>query len=359
MIFPKEDIQWMEALDFINKYVLAYENVYAPSEFLQYHALTYPLNYLGKEDLPLADWVVFHKGWIHHLNPEAVRQLKQTHQSLWCNKAFIIFCRRSPWSWLKTFINSFYQNKLPLAELKNETQLLRRHRALVTREKSKSLETAILVTTYNRPWALARSLPQILLLGAPVLVVNDGSDPCHKNEYQDVYHRNHCEALEILELPTNRGLSAAMNIGLSYLLARPRVVWISYLQDDVDVDPDLLLHLQQVRHPSINPVLSGFLSKEHPTLFKNEHEGHILHYRFSNPGVHIDAHRSYWEQIIPIPSLSLAAPKPGLPSNEDWWILSWSPYSVAKTGRYVVCLPDLVKTFATEVHQSTWGNSGE
>ena len=74
-------------------------------------------------------------------------------------------------------------------------------------------DTAILVTTYNRPEALARSLPQIVALGVPVLVVDDGSGDADADEVACIAYDNGVEALF---LPVNRGLAAAMNVGLSY-----------------------------------------------------------------------------------------------------------------------------------------------
>jgi hypothetical protein len=79
-------------------------------------------------------------------------------------------------------------------------------------------DRAILVTTFNRPAALARSLPQIAALGCAVVVVDDGSEGRLARENAVL-----CERYQVtrLALPENRGLAAAMNIGFSYLLADP------------------------------------------------------------------------------------------------------------------------------------------
>src|SRR5262249_17285986 len=69
---------------------------------------------------------------------------------------------------------------------------------------------AILVTTFNRPAALERALPQIVRLNAPVLVVDDGSaaPACETN-------RATCDACgaTYLLVPETRGLAAALNVG--------------------------------------------------------------------------------------------------------------------------------------------------
>src|SRR6185436_13666813 len=109
------------------------------------------------------------------------------------------------------------------------------------------MKTAVIVTTFNRPACLARSLPQIVAaareVGAPVLVVDDGSEMT-----EEVPINGHFSGLAIRQpriglgatwiwLPENRGLAGALNIGLSYWLADPSIQAISYFQDDVEVDP--------------------------------------------------------------------------------------------------------------------------
>ena len=69
----------------------------------------------------------------------------------------------------------------------------------------------IIVTTHNRAEALQRSLPQIVALGAPVLVVDDGSDSAKWTP-----ELIKCAIADYLYVPKNRGLASALNIALSY-----------------------------------------------------------------------------------------------------------------------------------------------
>jgi len=102
---------------------------------------------------------------------------------------------------------------------------------------------AVVVTTFNRPAALQRSLPQLAALGRAVYVVDDGSE-----ESARAANFSSCReaGATYLLLPGNRGLATAMNIGLSYAMANPAIEWISYFQDDVDVDPEAIEQIARV-----------------------------------------------------------------------------------------------------------------
>jgi hypothetical protein len=224
--------------------------------------------------------------------------------------------------------------------------------------------TAIVVTTYNRPWALARSLPQIAALGAPMLVVDDGSDAGPRQENAKLAAQ--CGA-QLLALPSNRGLAAAINAGIAFWLADPACQWITLFSDDVDVRPDTLKVLWEVQDAASQaqragprPVLAGRYAPEHPLFGKGQVAGHEVCYQRSSPGFPMHAHRSYWQDVLPVPTLYLGAPKPGhngQGSGTDWWITAWSPKSVTKKGLFVICIPGLVRHFANATDQSTWDNS--
>lgn len=355
MIFPDENPHWTKALHFFQRHAREKEILYAPNEFLRFHALTYPLNYLFQHSWPLPDWVLFHKAWKQHVSQETLDRLQATCRVVWTNEAFIILVsrsmnHRSSWTFPR------FCRRLPTLKDPSDAPLIYQEAPNRSVDEAKQ-KTGILITTYNRPWALARSLPSILALATPVLVVNDGSDPSHQTDYRKLYALHASDHLQILELPANRGLSAAINIGLAHWLAAPEIEWISYFQDDVEVKSETLKLLETVRHPTKRPVLSGYLSKNHSTIRQTSVQGIPVHLRQSNSGVHIDAHRSYWEQQLPIPTVMLGAPKVGYGADEDWWVLSWSPKSAAKTNRFITCLPDLVHTFAQNAKSSTWGNS--
>lgn len=213
---------------------------------------------------------------------------------------------------------------------------------------------AILVTTYNRPPVLARSLPQITALKAPVLVVDDGTAAWTDNEslcdrYGALYMR----------LPQNRGLAAAMNIGLSYWLADRTVEWISYIQDDVDVHPRLFELLEAAIRCRPAQLYTGHDSPYHRAA--QSMNGYRL--KKSCAGVHLHARPDFWNRMLPIPTFQLGAPKriPGRPrgigSNADWWIVRDSPHSTQKRGELIVCVPGLVRTFLYKAEDSSWGNA--
>jgi len=213
-----------------------------------------------------------------------------------------------------------------------------------------------LVTTYNRPQALARSLPQIVALGAPVLVVDDGSTNRRKNE--DICLG--CQA-QYLYLPMNRGLAAAMNAGLAYWLADKSIEWISYFQDDVDVHPRCLQILSQFQKSHL--IMTGHDATAHPSHHGTTKTGNVpVKYKWSSAGVHIYAAAGFWADVWPIPTFELGAPKRngnsgrGIGSNVDWWIVKDSPYSSKKLGKEIVCVPNLVRTFCWRPEDSSWNN---
>lgn len=213
---------------------------------------------------------------------------------------------------------------------------------------------AVLVTTYERPAALQRSLPQIVALGAPVLVVDDGSSPAARQANRAI-----CAAAgaTYLPLPENRGLPTAQNVGLSVLMADPAVRWISYFQDDVDVRPDALARLAALEDAQARPILTGYDADDHPPVDQLEIAGVAVKRKRSTPAMHLHAHVDYWAGVMPIPSPYVGAPKPleGA-SLEDWWIVNDAPRSAEHRGILVVCVPGLVRTFLWHRDDSTWDN---
>ena len=213
---------------------------------------------------------------------------------------------------------------------------------------------ALLVTTFNRPEALRRSLPQIAALGHDVLVVDDGSGPREAET-----NRAHAASVDAqyLFLPENRGLAAAINAGMSYLLADSRTRWISYFQDDVDVDPSLMTRLAKVEQAEDRPVLTGYDADEHPAEREDEIAGERVRLKRLSPAVHLHAHVAYWQRVLPIPTQYLGAPKRRWePSLEDYWIIKDAPDSIWRRGLLIPCLPGLVRTFLWHESDSTWGN---
>ncbi len=202
-------------------------------------------------------------------------------------------------------------------------------------------------------------MPQIVALGAPVLVIDDGSNSeCVRANAEMIVRHCACQ----LWIPNNRGLAAALNIGLSYWLADKRVEWISYFQDDVDVHPDLFRELDGVSRETAGVRLfTGHDSPDHPAIEKGK--GIVL--KRTCAGVHLHARSDFWAGVMPIPTFELGAPKRvpgrvrGIGSNVDWWIVRDSPQSVANMPgcKYIVCVPGLVRTFLFKAEDSSWGNA--
>ncbi|MGE0040589.1 MAG: glycosyltransferase family 2 protein [Vicinamibacterales bacterium] len=213
---------------------------------------------------------------------------------------------------------------------------------------------AALVTTWNRPGALRRALPQVAGLGVHVLVVDDGSNAEARALNQAIAEE---AGAAYLLLPANLGLPTAINIGIAALLADPQVQWISYFQDDVDVRPDLLARLAAVEDAAERPVLTGYDADEHPATGEETIGGERVRWKRSSAGVHLHAHASYWSAVLPVPSPYVGAPKPGRgPSLEDWWLVNHAPQSLGRRGGQVACLPGLVRTFLWHRDDSTWDN---
>jgi len=213
---------------------------------------------------------------------------------------------------------------------------------------------ACLVTTYNRPDALARSLPQIVKLGSPVLVVDDGSRDWCQNQALCASNLAY-----YLRLPENRGLAAAMNAGLAYWLADKSIEWVSYFQDDVDVHPRCLEILARFQKSA--QILSGHDAKEHAFQESGKKGDISFGYKRSIRATHIHARCDFWESVMPIPTRSLGAPKHngegrGIGSNVDWWICRDAPQSCQKSKRSVICVPGLVRSFLWKAEDSCWNN---
>lgn len=222
-------------------------------------------------------------------------------------------------------------------------------------------KVAVFVSTKDRPQALRRSLPQIAgaakEVDAPVLVIDDASCGLITMENQKI-----CLEADVLytRLPSNRGLAAVLNIGLEYYLADTDIQWISYFQDDVDVDPLALKVLLDVCD-RIYPFATGFDAPEHPCSHERKLAGCSVKIKNSTRATHMHAHRDYWRSVMPIPTRELGAPKRiagqarGIGSNVDWWIVTNAPASVARTREGAVVVPGLVSTFYWKAEDSNWG----
>jgi Glycosyl transferase family 2 len=326
--------------------------VLGPSQFSPYvRCLTVLDASIG--DVPVVgfDWVIVVQGRLASLPLPLLRGLRDEYFCTIANRSYLLF-RAEPTSpgragpsecLARDRINSILEGA-PASEAPPL-------RAFRWRDR------AILVTTFERPAALERSLPQIVALQAPVLVIDDGSA-------EDAAERNRALArmhgVGYVRLPSNRGISAALNIGLEYLLADERLTWISYLQDDVDVHPDALERLSRVEDAELRPILTGYDADEHPTLEDTTIGGFAVRLKRETAGVHLHAHRNYWRGVLPIPTEYLGAPKRRWGASlEDSWITVGAPSSAGQAGIPVVCLPGLIRTFLWHPGDSTWGNPNE
>lgn len=271
--------------------------------------------------------------------PLALRQaMSRTHQPVLVAGRYAIFRRGppSPWSWRRR-------------------RGLGAHRAALAappRPEPQPTGRAAVVTTYGRPAHLDRCLASLARTGVRMLVVGDGSPTAPEDAAVAARHG----ALH-LALPGNRGISAALNAGLAFWLADPDIAWISTFNDDVEVAPELFERLGAFEARKPRPLLSGYHNRWHrrdPALAQPGPDGEFA--VRSAAGVHLHAHRDDWAAVMPIPTVVLGAPVPGIAAEEDWWISTWAPRSAAKAGRPILVLPGLVETFSAGGADSTWGN---
>ena len=356
MNFPYHDEYWKSAADFLAAHFDESATLLAPNEFHEIYPGTYPYSVSRHVNIRTLDALVIHKGAIKEIGREICDLLLREAVPLFGNEVFVIYAFNTP-------APSEPHGREHIENLRDKildpdtfyTPSLRNN------SEFSRPTTVILMTTFNRPDRLEHSLQSISLLKAPILVVNDGSAPEHAGAYARIADRF---GIRLFNLPANRGLSAALNIGLSYWLADPGVEWICYLQDDVEVRPDLLTALARIQHPVEYPLLTGRHNPLHKTYGEREINGTKVLLQRMSPGIHLHAHRGYWEKMLPIPTAYYRAPRhrPGTAkrgADEDWWISQWSPHSIVKQGKYIAVLPGLVRTTTALATESTWGNPGE
>jgi len=350
MPFPRDDEFWTETRDFLKQHAAPAAAILAPNEFMEFFPGNYHYNITYVMAPEQFDFVVFHKGMVHEVEPPFAVEVMHRFQPVFANAVFVVYAKQPP----ETFPPLKKWHVQPLLDQLAAVETLQRVQVKTPRYAS-------VITTYNRPQSLARSLPQILALGAPVVVVDDASTEEHYRENQRITEEHH---VPLVRVPENRGLPNAMNIGIGYWLADPDVDWISYFQDDVDVHPDLFRVLADIQDAKERPLLAGKDAPEHPTFATGTIGGYQVLYKRSLPGQHLHAHRDYWAGVLPIPTPYLGAPKPvgrkhGQGADEDWWITAWSPNSITKQGGYLIVVPGMVRTFQGGQVGSTWSNVSE
>ncbi len=347
MPFPLDDDFWTETRDFLKEWTQPTDAILAPNEFMEFFPQNYHYNITYALPPQMFEFVVVHKGMVHEVEPPFLLAVMEAFQPVFANPVFVIYARQ-------------VLAGVPSVQRGHVQALLDQAEAIATLHHAQQTPPrfASVITTYNRPEGLARSLPQILALGAPVVVIDDASCPEHQAENRRIAEEH---GAALIALPQNRGLPNAINTGLGYWLADPKVDWISYFQDDVDVHPDLFRVYAEVQDPVERPLLTGRDAAEHRTYGNGAIAGYEVLLKRSMPGVHLHAHRDYWRSVLPIPTPYLGAPKPvgrkhGQGADEDWWITAWAPQSVTKRNLFTICIPGLVRTFDQTGETSTWRN---
>ncbi|MDR3469690.1 MAG: glycosyltransferase [Xanthobacteraceae bacterium] len=353
--FPHGDASWQAVVDFLRRRFGDAARLLGPAEFINELPGTFPYDVARHIELDALDAVAVHKGQLDRIDRGVCLRLADSGIPLYGNDVFVVFAPRGPKPWRTIGRRHFPSFHDQIADATPWAPKFPQ-----THSEFAGPTTVILMTTFNRPDRLRASLQSIAALKAPTLVVDDGSDPRFAADYAAVFSEF---GVRVLRLPDNRGLPAALNAGLSYWLADPNVEWISYLQDDVEVRPDLLSVLAAVQDPTDHPLLTGRLDPLHTVFGEIAVNGQRVFLQRMCPAVHQHAHRDYWTKQLPIPTPYFQAPKhwPGVPqrgSDEDWWFAQWSPHSVVKQGKYVAVLPGLVRTTTSRAADSTWRNAG-
>lgn len=240
------------------------------------------------------------------------------------------------------------------------------------------MKTGVFLTHFNRPHCLERSLPEVAAaareVGAEVIVVDDGSPREASGRVWEAC-REHGAAL--IPLPSNRGLAGAVNMALSWFLADTSVEAICMIQDDTSADPIALAACLAVLRDFPSALVTGN-SPPVKSLRPMERPEHAIVREFDAPcGIHVQERQSCrgtmmlasadsWRKVMPIRSRGLGFPKrvPRAPtdpeqrgegSGVDWFVCRDSPNRIAP----VLCVPNMVRIFAWEAKDSSWGNQSK
>jgi len=343
MEFPDFPI-WHEVLAFLKAQVRPGERILAPDHFLDEFDQVYPPQ-IRRHWIDFDfDWFVLFVEAIERMDRAVLRDMLKNARPVFANPKFFIFTRR---------------NDMPRRSLQEpafqQLQAFLMAAGLIGAERPAPVRRGAVITTFDRPAMLEGTVASVAATGAEIVVVDDGSSPLNAP-------RNQAIALAAggayLFVPGNRGLPTALNCGLGYFLADEAVTWISTFNDDVAVDPALYQVLAAIEATREFPLMTGYLSPHHKRFGTRTIGGRDVHLLRSMPGQHIHAARDYWRGIMPIPTPYLGAPKPdrgnfpGQGADEDWWIGSYAPRSITKTGGFIAALDGLVANRG--IGQSTW-----
>ena len=340
---------WEEAAFKLKDLVKPNDLLLAPNEFLWVFPGTIALNVRKRmlEHVAIAHFIL-HKGMLDLVDPLFLADAAQA-TPVFANEVFVIFSTRG--------------ERLP-ADQAVHLSIFSEFVSKLPKRSVPSFKSSVVVTTYNRPWALERSLGSLAKQNRPIVVIDDGSSDQFR--LQNGIARDSGAAYVCY--PVNLGLSNSINIGVGHWLAHPDAEWISVFNDDVEIIEGMFDTLEEIvsKSPHLKTIslYSGYLGQRHPypSIGTTSIADRQLVLAYSCPSIHLHAHRSYWQTVLPVPTAYLGAPKKtgglfvGQGSDEDWWIASWSPNAVIKRGGKVIVIPGLVSTFAQEAALSTWGN---
>lgn len=339
---------WLQVLGLLKTYVRPDERILAPDHFLNEFPQVYPPQIRRHWISFDFDWFVLHVEAIARMDRAVLRDMLSNAHPVFANPVFFVFTRRPD---------------LPQRSLQEPAfQQLQRYlmaEGLIGAERAPPVKRGAVITTYQRPALLEGTLAALAPTGVAQLVVDDGSRP-----EDAARNRALAEAAgaAYLFVPGNRGLPTALNCGLGYFLADETVTWISSFNDDVAIDPTLYQVLGKLEATREFPLMSGYLSPHHKVFGTRMVAGHEVHLLRSMPGQHIHAARDYWRGLLPIPTPYLGAPKPdggqfpGQGAEEDWWIGSYAPRSIVKTGGFIAAVSGLVANRGLD--RSTWAPQG-
>jgi glycosyltransferase involved in cell wall biosynthesis len=324
--FPSHDEQWLQVRDFLKQRIQPLDSILAPNDFLELFPGSYPYNVSPLLSIDRLFFAVIDKSRVSEIHSPLALKIAQTFHPVFANEVFVVYG--------KTAVEN--PPSLEGNDLKALVQQFESNDRFYDLDYDST--TAAVIVTRNRPQALERSLPQILALKIPTVVVDDGSASDSASQNQAIADRYQ---IPLLFIPEHRESAAALNAGVSYWLGDPSIAWISYFQDNVEVKPNLIQVLQKVQDAKERPLLVGQDDPDHLTLRSETISGHPVLLKRSMSGGHFHAHRDYWAAVLPIPT-PYQVDGSSRAVDEDWWITAWSPHSIAKQGGYVVCVPGLV-----------------
>ena len=327
-------------LSFLNKNITKDEKFIGPEVLLYDFKNIFPYQILSS--IKLSDynfeWIIFHKKLPEDLTNDYLDLIQSDYKPVWGNHLFVIYKKNRSKKQQLTVLKNILHTKIDFSKY---------YKKEITR-------TGILITTYNRPDYLAQILHQLKDVTEEILVVNDASDKRYQEAYQKLKEKyTHCV---FIDNPKNMGLCYSLNNGFSYFLADPSVAWVHYIQDDVNLSDGFIELMAKVAHKEKYPVLTGYKGP-HKVIKKTIINNVEVELLVSSPAVHLLLHKQYLQDNLPIPTPYIGAPKkdkgkPGQGSDEDWWLLSWSPNAIVKKGGYVVYFPNLSSTDTS--NESTW-----